>query len=294
MYIKWKSSVMPLVVLCSICLGLSGCGNGRVNDKYSGTIVIGWGQTIKALEFSHSKLVSEHLVRTSHDGQIETLAKLDEHRFLFDDTISHQISSYDRQTDSVRRLVTGLSPSYIPQRTTVFFYRPVPGERRTELVYAKLADLGRTFHLVDEGPFSLARPVVQIDADKIIYMRRYDRSGSLQLFDMSNSQVTSLPLFGCIPQLWRTRTKQLMCYEMSSSTEVLWNIETKTRERLAWPRGVVPLLYVNESDSVLVGFERGENHGLATYSFDSSKSSQLNILVDRDVPVGTGGALIFR
>lgn len=257
----------------------------------SGALIYGWGESIKQTEFSGPKGGLTRVLYRQRGEQISALSKVDEGRFLFSEDLGGHIKIFNRDTGEVSPVSSGTGPTYMPQLGKLFFYRSEPGAMHTKLLIADWKDLADSVRVVDEGPFAITRQVVPVDEDRVVFLPRDDRRAKVKMFNVRTSEISELPLAGCVPKLWRAATKQLLCFDVERAEHVLMGLDGQNRERV-WPFNVVPLLYLTELDAALVGFEEGRDHVLALYPFAGEEHSKGKVIL-RQTIIGEGGAILF-
>lgn len=279
-----------LVIAFSALTMMPAWGQIGADLMVSGTLIYGWGETVKQTELGPKDTLTRMLYQQRGE-QISDLSKVDEDRFLFSEQLNYRIKIFNRQTGEVLPVIPGTGPTYIPQHGKLFFYRSEPGAMRMKLLIADWKDLTGSIHVVDEGPFAIARQVIPVDTNRVVFLPRDNRGTKVKMFDMRTSETFELPLAGCVPKLWRTATKQLLCFDIEREEHVLIGLDGQNRER-GLPFGVVPLLYLAELDAALIGFEEGRDHMLALYPFAAMNGPGGKVILQQTI-VGEGGALLF-
>jgi hypothetical protein len=154
-----------------------------------------------------------------------------------------------------------------------------------------IADVSRpvdSARVIETGPFRYLYPVVHVGNGRIIF-RSSDRNGRrFVLYDVATSSTRTLDLKGCIPQLWREKTRQLICYDEKSGRYFFTDLDGEIRTPLNWTEGTVPGFYIDKNDSIVVCIERGHRHEGAIFSL--SGAPRYTLLAD-DLIFGLGGAV---
>ena len=142
-----------------------------------------------------------------------------------------------------------------------------------KLLIADWKDLAGSVRVVDEGPFSLSRQVVPVDEDRVVFLPRDYPSMRGKIFNVKTLETSELPIAGCVPELWRQATKQLLCFDIDRAEHLLIGLDGRNRERVG-PFNFVPLLYLTELDAALIGFEDGHDHRVAIFSLKGTSKNR--------------------
>ena len=64
--------------------------------------------------------------------------------------------------------------------------------------------------------------------------------------------MKQLPIKNCLPALWRSKEKQLLCYDDIKENYFLTNLKGNNIEVLPLKKGMIPILYIPKYDKLLL------------------------------------------
>lgn len=243
---------------------LSGC-NLNSGVRLTGKLIYsGGGKEIKAVDLV--SLESVPLYRSSHNVTlIERLTKVTSDLILFDEcpvSGSCVIKELSISSGETKTLRTGHMPTYVAESDSVFFYEHSKYQKDNALLIAKRKDIN-IIHKVANAPapkklpngvlLPLTTPVIQIAPNEVVFVGE-----DCQLWICQISQATLLPtgVKDCLPQVWRSQTQKLFCYDWNSWNLYTVDLKTKDREEIPLLKGAHGLLYIPENDILIYGKNR--------------------------------------
>lgn len=95
-------------------------------------------------------------------------------------------------------------------------------------------------------------PIVPISDDEIVYATN---NGELKMYNLRIGKIEKLPIPNCIPQLWRSKTKQLLCMTLANKSRnpyYLIKLDGSNYTLAPYFKGG-PAIYLPDHDVVLAG-----------------------------------------
>jgi len=172
---------------------------------------------------------------------------------------------------------SGRLPTYIPESKTVLFYdvdEKSGGtwlhivDMKTPDISHKIAKAPADIILPNGLPYPLVTQPLQISGDKIIFVG-YDQN--LWIYQIKSSRLTPTNIKKCAPQVWRSRSQQLVCYDWESQ-EFYQTTLAGHAEKFPQLKGAYGLVYIPSDDVIVYGKARlkmlvSEAHDIFAYSF---------------------------
>ncbi len=93
-------------------------------------------------------------------------------------------------------------------------------------------------------------PIVPVSDDEVLYAANNDRA---KYYNLATDKVGYLPLAKCVPQLWRSKTQQLLCLAFKPKAHYYFIKLDGTGKAHAPNFGGTPAIYLPRFDTVLVG-----------------------------------------
>jgi len=244
-----------IVIAFSAFLLLACTGGSMAAKELGGIVYIGISQQLVAINLdSHeSTVLFEDPTRV-----VSFVIKLDDRRILFgvdklgldplpvlhvlDRTSNKVVVLYDASASNDGTRYIG-HPVFLKSKKRLYFYGT--NKRHLGLYWADINTLGQS-HLIHDN-LSFEYPLVAISDHEVAY---YD-GNNLEIFDADLNSSVPTKLSTCIPYLWRSATKQLLCSEGDSFRYFLTNLEGSSVSALKDLNNHIPLLYVNEVDEAI-------------------------------------------
>lgn len=267
-------------------LMLMGCYN-KQHIPLTGKLVLGGSSDMGVLDL---KTMQFEKLCNSEDRRCwgtESFTKLNNHSLLFNSNKS-QILEFNLQTKSIRVVSEGHTATFIPEHQMLFF------SISPQLWLAEFD--GNTIKSARSitGVFYANRPI-QISNDEVVMMDN-DESRQIYKYNITDSSKVQLPIQQCVPYVWRSQTKQLLCYVREMKQFVLTGLDGKHWEYLPEFGGnnkqflwfgalnYTPLLYLDKFDVLILSTRRwdfsfrdplGEDEDIWAYDFKTKKMDLL-------------------
>ena len=188
------------------------------------------------------------------------LSKIDADRFLFDKesivyakSVEYSIYEYNRRTREIKYIRPGQLPTYIPEHGKFFFYDKSknPAIKGSRIQIADLKDPLKSERELGERPI-FNQPVIQIGPDEIIFANEEDgHRKDVWHYNLVKDKLELLTLkVDCKPQIWRSATRQLLCYNSREQRYYLTDLAGEHIEDIGKP-GDYAISYIPEFDALL-------------------------------------------
>lgn len=213
-----------------------------------------------------------------------------------------EIHIFDRQTGQTKFFHTGSQPTYLYGHNKVAFFDTARGEneRGNRLYIADLEDPTFSARQVGTDKGMFPGPVIQISEDVILFGEETDPTARvvniIQRYNLATGEEQRLPLPDCLPGVWRSETKQLLCFHVPEQRLYLTSLDGEQIEYLTQLNGCAASLYLARYDSVICGIARlvllpwpGESRDVWIYNFRDKTKTRLS----EDVAVGRGSVAWF-
>lgn len=221
------------------------------------------------------------------------LSKINEKYIVICDNIDRAIYKLNIETGNVDLMAKGLGPIYTPQHNMLFYYKHDAGEKGLKLVARSWEDRAGVELVIDGGPFYLPRQAVLVDGDHLVFQPSGGAGVQVNICNLRSLEVQKLPIFNCTPMFWRSRTQQLLCFDIRASDYLLSNLDGTVQERGIWPARSQPIVYLSKMDAALVSFENSDRYqGVALHRFSDGKHFRREAVFPR-TPLGMGQILII-
>jgi hypothetical protein len=187
------------------------------------------------------------------------------------------------KTGEVVSLRRGSSPLYMSAHNKILFLLFGGGD---------LYGLDSGLYIADANDASKAKFITECPTDynhlikvsdsEVVFLSHAE--DELSLYDIKTDKTTVLPIKNCpCPDVWRDKTKQLICYDREKNEYFLTSLDNKRVEKLPFEYDT-PVLYIPEKDklimmvgSIYVGIHgAGEVHNLWVYDFATGKKELLS------------------
>lgn len=269
-------------ILLVIATDLS--AQGLTSPQLSGTLIYGLGKSLYSVDLAAGKK-SEIAVRP--DGAVQDgMTKVGADRILIGG--SGDIVEYNLSTRAFKTLGKGDYPLAIPSKGVLFFYG-----LGLKLVRAQLHDQDLVQSEVEAGPYRSPKPILAISQDEIVFQGgTYD---AVWHYQIDKNVLSKLPLVDCAPQIWRDKTKQLLCWSQKDKGYYLTDLGAKSVVKIPELARSVPVIYVESADALLLneaafGFLPPEKYDLTVFFFDGAKKK----MIARDALVARRTAVLLE
>jgi hypothetical protein len=142
----------------------------------------------------------------------------------------------------------------VPKYKSLIFYCGNPGVLcRLSLSSpndVSIVDANGNHGLRGAGIFDGYFPIVKVSDEEVVYVTD---NNIAKYYDISTGQVGYLPLGECAPQLWRSKTKQLLCFAFQPKSHYfLINLDGTDKAPAPHFDGM-PAIYLPDYDTILAG-----------------------------------------
>jgi len=258
----------------------------------NGDLVFGSGQGLYKLNLKSCKMNELY-----HDNLsvFDKVSKVDENKFLFlqDGPPDISIKMFDLKNHTIDLIYKGAtSPCYNAHNKKIIF-NYIPTYKEGPFIYS--ADLNNNIiskiKKVSVGSsYANSIGVISVSPDEVVF--NYSESkNSIHMYNMVTGVLKNLPIQDCdFPQIWRSKTKQLMCYDPKNQNYFLTDLSGKKIEKMKTPASFLPVLYLEKYDELLFTITSfPEKDHLGIYDF---KTGDSKILCD-NIGLGTGDAAYY-
>ena len=143
----------------------------------------------------------------------------------------------------------GRDPAFFPTHDKLLFFSFPPGETSPHLYEATLRGHQlESWSVIAKANASVAFP---ISDDELLF-----RDGILRKYDLRTGELIDLPIRDCWPKVWRSRTKEIICYDEKAKEDVFVNLDGHKRSTPKAMESIVEAIYVAQGDYVLGGQTR--------------------------------------
>ncbi len=188
--------------------------------------------------------------------------KIDDRTILLSSGFRHTWQ-YNRFTGKLtpfvlpRPYLSGLSMSvYVPKYKSVMFYCALQNGQYVKLCRASF-DNPNDVTVVDSGgnlDHGLGGdsyyPIVLVSDDEVVYGANDDTA---KYYNLATGKVGYLPFGKCVPQLWRSKTQQLLCFRFQPKAHYYFTKQNGTGKARAPNFDGMPVIYLPDYDTVLAG-----------------------------------------
>jgi hypothetical protein len=263
----------------------------------NGRLIFGSGQGLYEMNLQTCKIKNLFSDNLSTFTQV---SKVDENSFLFSKYGQKGINSFNVKTRKINLIYkNGSSPYYNSTFKKIFFYHAPSYEIGNSLYEAEINNPSETARRITGARYA-DQNIIPVSENEIVFIREDSgNSNTVYSYDITTKKLKQLPIQDCtIPDIWRSKTKQLMCFNRDKKQYFLTDLSGKNVEVVKIKPTFWPVLYLPELDELLfttVGFglypkfdpEKGY---LGIYNFTTGQSK---IICD-DVKLGTGDAAYYE
>lgn len=237
----------------------------------AGYIVFSVGDTVWEYDFASEERRSLY----RHDGWLSSpLLQVDEASFI-------TIAGIDRMLlvksdGKAHFLGKGRDPAFFPTHDKLLFFAIPSGKTSPHLYEATLRGHQlESWSVIAKANASVAFP---ISDDELLF-----REGILRKYDLRTGELIDLPIRDCWPKVWRSKTKEIICYDEKEKKDVFVNLNGHKRFAPKAMDGIDESIYVAQGDYVLGGQTRwnwawmrsGEVIDLVLYDFSTDTVRRL-------------------
>lgn len=264
---------------------LIGCYSNNAMELAGGLIYSSGANDIEFLNLDSKK--SFVIYKSAHNvAIIDHLMKIKDKRFMFEEcsgTGPCLIKEFNTGNGMEKAIRQGIYPTYIAENDSIFFYNTPERNKENWLFISDRGGTGEPLKII-KAPISddpridwwyLVTPVVKISSDEVVLVGE-DRQ--LWIYQMSKSVLTPTGITKCLPQFFRNRARQLVCYHHDTWDIYQIDLKTKQTEQLSKLEGAHGLVYIPEHDVVIYGKDRlhfliSETSDIFAYSFSTGKNT---------------------
>jgi hypothetical protein len=289
---KKQALSAALVFIGVLMNGCSGSGSGG----YHGILYYGLGQHLDSVNLETGERATLY---SNPDRIIMSVTGIGTERFLFgSNKISFRtdpiVQIFDRTAGKVSTFDSGESgpiehPAYLPAHHAIVFYSAI--NHKLVVAWADI-DTPSLMHVIDAKNNGLGYQLVPVSDDEIAY---FDGEKPW-LINLKSDVVRELNIPGCVPQLWRSTTHQLLCSKGDSFNYFLTNLDGSSRQALDIGQNHVPLYYIPQLDMAILNGMRlglsGGIHEVGTLWFYDFKEKSMTKVVN-DATAGAGAVIWY-
>jgi hypothetical protein len=247
------------------------------SDWLYGKLLFGWEGRLTFLDLRSLK------TSTAYDEEMALpprITKVSDTQIVYTSQVD-RLSELDLETKMSKELGRGDAPTYVPEHKKIFFVSGGPNHSRPVLYLADIANPRETATVVEKGPYAIGGYVIQVGPDEVVFPGFGESAGIVWHYNIVNRELGTLRMpKNCVPVLWRSRTKQLVCFDSKDKGYLLTDLKGERIEYVEGLKGTYAVLYIGELDVMIYGktaakFFPPERKDLYAYSFASGESSLL-------------------
>lgn len=264
----------------------------------NGYLVFGEGQGLHKIDLTNCR----REILYEDKGMFSKVGRVDKNNFLFFEygQEGRGIKIFNMKSRTATLIYkNGSSPYYNSTFKKIFFYHAPSYEIGNSLYEAEINNPSETARRITGARYA-DQNIIPVSENEIVFIREDSgNSNTVYSYDITTKKLKQLPIQDCtIPDIWRSKTKQLMCFNRDKKQYFLTDLSGKNVEVVKIKPTFWPVLYLPELDELLfttVGFgvypkldpEKGY---LGIYNFTTGQSK---IICD-DVKLGTGDAAYYE
>lgn len=260
----------------------------------SGRLTFGSGQSLYEMDLQTCQMKN---LFTDNLSTFSMISKVDENNFIFSKYGQKGIYNFNIKTRKIRLIYKhGTSPYYNLTSRKMFFYHAPSFEVGNGLYAADINNPKNTAKRITDTRYAVEN-LISVSASEFVFIRNDSgNSNNVYLYNIFTNKLTQLPIQNCtLPTIWRSKTKQLMCFNRNEYQYFLTDLSGENVEKTGLGRNFLPVLYLPEYDELLFtkesfSFNNPERGHLGIYSFASGESK---ILCD-DIKLGAGDAVYYE
>lgn len=247
---KIKTTI--LIVIIGSFLNLFAVNNNFANVP-KGFIVFAEAQGLYEMDLHSCKREKLYGNRLS---VFTNVSKVNKNKFLFVQNGPPRIGvkMFNLKTKVVRLVYWEAStPYYNPYYHKLFFYYAPTHQDGTWLYVAPMNVPIKNKEKIVAADDSAGSYTIPISRDKIIFVKSDAKNNNpIYEYNIKTKQIVTLPIKNCtFPQIWRSKTKQLLCLDRDHQEYFLTDLAGKYEEPLHVRSSFAPLLYLPQYDSLL-------------------------------------------
>lgn len=283
-----------MILVCGVALG-----KNKIVIP-SGYLVYGEAQGLYKINLRScqiKQLYSDQL------GIFTKISKMNNQKFLFlqDGPEVLSIKEFDLSDNSTRLIYKlGASPYYNAVHKVVFLNYIPSYEEGPYLYVANFNNSTITgMKKITKGSsYTNEISVIPVSNDEVVF-NYMNSSSNISYFNITTGELKQLPINNCqYPHIWRSKTKQLMCFDTKKQQYFFTDLSGKNVEDVKIKSNFLPILYLPEYDEFLYtkisfGFYPTldpEKGSLWIYDFASGKSQK----ICDNIKIGTGDAAYYE
>jgi hypothetical protein len=281
--------------LVFISILVNGC-SGSKSDGYHGVLYYGWGQKLNSVNLETGERATLY---SNPDMVIMSVTGIGMGKFLFgSNRISFRtdpvVQIFDRTEGKISAFGSGESgsiehPAYLPAHHAIVFYSVI--NRKLVIAWADINNPDH-MHAIDAKNNGLGYQLVPVSDDEVAY----SDGEKPWLINLKSGVTKELNISGCVPQLWRSKTRQLLCSKGDSFDYFLTNLDGSGRQALDMGQNHVPVYYIPQLDIAIFNGTRlglsGDLHEVGTLWFYDFGQKSMTKVVD-DAMVGAGAVIWY-
>ena len=280
---------IEIFVIVSFLLG--GCYWPDASSvNLSGRLIVSNGVDIRSIRLEDPENEQLILYRVS-EGSIGSIARVGDEELIFEGCYSNQlpgvgcaVTLFDSVADTFEPLRRGWAPYFMSGHNKLFFYTKDSSESElTSLMMADLHDESVATEITTitlDARSSISRqmkPVVQVSKDSVVYLNKDRELMRLDVPDMVRNFVRRP---GCVPEIWRSQTKELLCSQARGREVSLLDLESGEKDIIPELGGALGFVYLAQYDALVYQklgwrFPVGEEFDIYYFSFSERKESVL-------------------
>lgn len=266
----------------------SGCSMGEHLDLSGRLIYSSGGKVIRVSDLDSMEF--QTIYESIHNvASIERITRVTPDKFIFEEcpvTEACVLKEFDMSSRKSKTLRTGRMPTYVSESNKLFFYDYAKDNKEKWLFISDLAIMD-TPRKVAKAPadkvlpnglrYPLMTPVVQTSADEVALVGEDEQ---LWIYQISESKLEPTGIKHNSPEIWRSKTQQLICYDWELKEYYQIDLKTKVIEKLPQLEGTSGLTYLPRHDALVFGEASlhmliSERYDIYVYSFENKKREKL-------------------
>lgn len=163
-------------------------------------------------------------------------------------TTKYAIAKFNLPKKEFKIILDGFDPVYLQKSDTIVYFG-LSGFLNTINSSFKSSSKKK----VSKGEIMEGSVQIMPVSDQKVIFIQDDSSNNNKVwsYDSKTKDVKLLPIHGCtLPQVWRDKTKQLMCYDRAKEQYFLTGLDGKNVQHLKTPKSFLPIVYVPEYDEL--------------------------------------------
>lgn len=185
---------------------------------------------------------------------------------------------FDMESVNLTFVGNGYNPTYLPPAKRLLYLRFSNEYNELAFYMADPFNVLATEILIERNSFSGGVDVIPISSDEFLFTKNINRD-RVWKFNVDTNELTELRL-DCIPAVWRSVSKELLCFDKNVKKYILTDIKRSYSIALNELKYANPLLYIEKLDALIYDSPRynllpPERRDLVLYDFKTRESKRL-------------------